>query len=310
VGSVITPGEAYAVAVAGSHALAADGLGFRVIDIMNPENPQITGSVDTPGFARDVGASGTYAYVADGYAGLQVIDITNPAEPWIAGSVNTPRDAISMAISAAGIYVADGYSGLQILPMQCTVIAVYLGSFDLIPEHGAVRIRWRVQAEGGPVEFRLVGDNGVRQWEVSFAESGVGTYLAEDRSVNPGEGGSITYRLFSRTAGQPWSLLAEGAVPQATPVEVTRLIDASPNPFNPLTTIRFECREPGNVRLTVYDLAGRRVAVLCDGWLGAGPHERDWNGRDAAGREVAAGPYLVQLRTRQGIDVQKIMLAK
>jgi flagellar hook assembly protein FlgD len=64
------------------------------------------------------------------------------------------------------------------------------------------------------------------------------------------------------------------------------------------------------VRLTVYDLAGRRVRVLCDEWLGAGPHQEDWDGRDAAGREVAAGPYLLQLRTRQGIDVQKIMLAK
>ena len=55
--------------------------GLQVIDITNPQSPQIVGSVDTPGYAHGVAVSGTHAYVADDDSGLQVIDITNPAEP-------------------------------------------------------------------------------------------------------------------------------------------------------------------------------------------------------------------------------------
>jgi hypothetical protein len=221
-----------------------------------------------------------------------------------------PGPAWNVVVSGTNAYIADGNSGLLVVPAQCSVTAALLDFFDLVPEQGAVSIRWHVLSDGGPVDFRLIGDDGIRQWEVPFAANGSGSYLAEDRSVNPADAGPITYRLLARTDDRPWYLLAESVLPPATPVLATRLLGASPNPFNPLTTIRFECLEPGSVRLTVYDLAGRRVAVLCDGWLGAGPHQQDWDGRDAAGREVAAGPYLVQLRTRQGIEVQKIMLAK
>ncbi len=91
---------------------------------------------------------------------------------------------------------------------------------------------------------------------------------------------------------------------------VTRLDAPCPNPFNPRTTISFECREPGHVELEVYDLAGRRVALLVDAWLGSGHHEEVWNGRDINGRSVATGQYLIRLKTGDGVDVQKVLLAK
>ncbi len=90
----------------------------------------------------------------------------------------------------------------------------------------------------------------------------------------------------------------------------TRFVIIKPNPFNPSTTISFECRVPGHVELTVHDLAGRRVALLADKWLKAGPHEAIWNGRDGQGRTASAGQYLVRLKTRDGMDVQKVILVK
>ena len=103
-----TPGSAYGVAVSGTHAYVADEeAGLQVIDITNPQSPQIVGSVDTPGYGPWRGRLGHHAYVADGESGLQVIDITNPQSPQIVGSVDTPGNADGVAVSGTHAYVAD-----------------------------------------------------------------------------------------------------------------------------------------------------------------------------------------------------------
>ncbi|MBC8424295.1 hypothetical protein H8E07_09250, partial [bacterium] len=73
-----------------------------------------------------------------------------------------------------------------------------------------------------------------------------------------------------------------------------RLHPAAPNPFNPRTTLRFELTRGGDVRLDVYDLDGRRVRTLVDGYLPAGEHRAIWAGRDDGGRPLSSGPYLGQ----------------
>lgn len=77
--------------------------------------------------------------------------------------------------------------------------------------------------------------------------------------------------------------------------QVSRLVAAAPNPFNPSTTLVFEVASPAAARLEILDVRGRRVATLVDAALGAGRHTRVWNGRDDAGRPVASGVYVARL---------------
>jgi FlgD Ig-like domain len=72
-------------------------------------------------------------------------------------------------------------------------------------------------------------------------------------------------------------------------------LDLWPNPFNPRTRIRFDLPRTGAVRLTVYDVCGRRIDDLLHTALEAGPHIVDWNGRHADGRAAPAGIYLFRL---------------
>ena len=80
---------------------------------------------------------------------------------------------------------------------------------------------------------------------------------------------------------------------------------AYPNPFNPSTAISFELRAASLVELIVYDVMGREVALLEDGYLNAGRHEVTFNGS-----ELASGVYFACLTTGNFQQTQKLLLIK
>ncbi|MDZ7369542.1 MAG: T9SS type A sorting domain-containing protein [candidate division KSB1 bacterium] len=63
-----------------------------------------------------------------------------------------------------------------------------------------------------------------------------------------------------------------------------------PNPFNPTTSIEFEIASAGRVQLALFDLNGRKLAELVDGYLPAGAHRVDF---DASA--LSAGVYVYEL---------------
>lgn len=92
---------------------------------------------------------------------------------------------------------------------------------------------------------------------------------------------------------------------------VLRLHQNAPNPFNPLTAIRYDLpQDASRVQLAVYDLGGRRVRVLVDGPQPAGQQSVIWNGQDDAGRAVASGVYIYRLDTPQQRITRKMTLLK
>jgi hypothetical protein len=82
-----------------------------------------------------------------------------------------------------------------------------------------------------------------------------------------------------------------------------------PNPGNPVISARFAVPRDGPVRVTVCDLAGRRVAVLQDGPLVAGEHEVRWDGQAGGGR-AAAGAYVLVVDAPGGRLARKLVLLK
>jgi hypothetical protein len=68
-----------------------------------------------------------------------------------------------------------------------------------------------------------------------------------------------------------------------------------PNPFSKAAAVHFTLGQPAHVRLAVFDLAGRKVRTLVDGWTDVGYHPVAWNGRDAAGLLAPTGVYYLHL---------------
>jgi flagellar hook assembly protein FlgD len=83
-----------------------------------------------------------------------------------------------------------------------------------------------------------------------------------------------------------------------------------PNPFNPATKIRFSLPASSHVKLDVYDIKGRKVATLVDGYRAAGNHTVIWEGRDSAGNLVASGIYFYRIEAGDLTGTKKMLLLK
>jgi hypothetical protein len=83
-----------------------------------------------------------------------------------------------------------------------------------------------------------------------------------------------------------------------------------PNPFNPVTTIRFGLPEPRKIRITVINLLGQEIIELVNDWKDIGRHEVVWQGLDGSGKPVASGMYFTVLSDGNKIIVQKMLLLK
>jgi carboxypeptidase T len=73
------------------------------------------------------------------------------------------------------------------------------------------------------------------------------------------------------------------------------LLSVTPNPTSGVTRIRFMLPEPGPTRVAIYDLGGRQVRVLSEGFMEAGERMLIWDGFDALGNPVSSGAYFVRL---------------
>jgi hypothetical protein len=78
-----------------------------------------------------------------------------------------------------------------------------------------------------------------------------------------------------------------------------------PNPFNPRTVIRYQLSAVSDVRLAVYDLLGREVAVLAERVMDAGAHEVSFDGSG-----LPSGVYVYRLRAGSISESRKLTLIK
>jgi len=83
-----------------------------------------------------------------------------------------------------------------------------------------------------------------------------------------------------------------------------------PNPFNPVTTIRFGLPEPREVRVSVVNILGQEITELVNGWRDMGRHEVVWQGLDRTGKPVATGMYFTVLSDGDKMIVKKMLLLK
>jgi hypothetical protein len=90
-----------------------------------------------------------------------------------------------------------------------------------------------------------------------------------------------------------------------------RVTSVYPNPFNPTVTVSFDVDRRRDVRITVYDVAGRRVRTLLrESASDPGPRRVSWDATDDAGRRMASGVYFIEVQSDGWRDSRKVILIK
>jgi hypothetical protein len=80
---------------------------------------------------------------------------------------------------------------------------------------------------------------------------------------------------------------------------------AGPNPFNPLTTLRYSLAEKGRVKILFYNIMGQKVTTLVDGSQEAGSQTIVWDASN-----LPSGTYFVRMETKNQMLTRKLLLVK
>ena len=164
-------------------------------------------------------------------------------------------------------------------------------------------------ASGSPLDWEL-GKEAIKVYKVNGTNEGSNYF--DLRDWQNGEGGtwenwSVDKGVLTRSQGSPVNC-------QSTSVDTfcnyvpakTRLSSVWPNPFNQTTRIAYQLHRSAEVRLTMYDILGRQVAVLAAGYDTAGEHQVVFDGA-----QLSSGVYIISLRVGSNETyVQKTLLVK
>ncbi len=190
---------------------------------------------------------------------------------------------------------------------------------------GVYTATWTMAGQFGGVPYTAAGMSIVkfrdRSTQVYFSRD---YYTEGDIMINiPGlDEPTEAFRTYYRCAVDPTfdcpiPLPADEVGPGAIAADDQRLPAAFklrqnvPNPFNPKTTISFDVPNGGgSVALRVYDVSGRLVKTLVDGYQPSGTGSVDWNGRNDQGRMVPSGVYFYRMDAPGYSETVKMVLLK
>jgi hypothetical protein len=185
------------------------------------------------------------------------------------------------------------------------------------------------------MELCLDNVAGSVNWGLAVHDYDDGAVQAKSDGVLANDSGPGGSECLSLTVTQPWRVYAVvvyktgspdldligsynlrlgsnvTTVPGSSPAPArTALLGAVPNPFNPRTVVRYELDRATPVRLTIHDVAGRRVRTLFEGERAAGRHEAIWDGRSDGGAPVPTGVYFCRCEAGEYRRTVKLTLLR
>ncbi len=241
-----------------------------------------------------VGASGT------------IVRTTNGGTTWFVQNSGTANALRCVCFTTANTGTSVGDEG-TILRTTNAALPVELISFLASSRGNAVDLRWNTATEVNNYGFEIERKTSHSPaWTKIGFIAGNGTSSSPHRyafSDNAVTGGKLVYRLKQVDNGGAFEYSGESEVISA-PI-TTVLHQNYPNPFNPSTLIGYDVASATMVRLAVYDMLGREVALLVNGQHDQGSYTAEFDGS-----WLSSGVYVYKLDAGQFSDVKRLTVMR
>lgn len=218
---------------------------------------------------------------------------------------------LSFSTDGLKIFVSSNDNGVFAFDIS-SIVPVELISFSSVVNDNDVTLYWTTASELNNRGFEIQKNNfnydETTHWiSIGFVK-GNGTtselnhYTFTDKALTPGK---YKYRLLQFDY--------DGMANKSNEIEV--LIYESPkkfilhqnfpNPFNPVTNIKYEILETGLVNLKIIDILGKEIMTIINKELDSGVYETSFDGSD-----LPSGTYFLTLHTQNFHETRKISLLK
>jgi hypothetical protein len=220
------------------------------------------------------------------------------------GEVDSP-EWTSLNGSKRGVNVSPGYTGIVFEPIDAFKGDIARTYFYMSTRYDGEDAGWPGSDMTDGAELRPWAADMLLRWHnedpVSQKERDRNAAVyAIQQNRNP---------FIDRPVFAPLLFVSTG-VTGSGPTAPFALHSNRPNPFNPLTTIRFSLPERALVRILVHDAAGRLVNELLPGACPPGEHEVVWDGTNSSGEAVGSGVYFYTVEAGEERASGKMVLLK
>jgi hypothetical protein len=279
------------------------GTHFKVFSMVIP--PSELGSYVTPFEIENLAVNSTNdkTFAACTYWGFRVQNVFYPSNPVEIGFLSTPGPTGDIAFQGIYAYVTEDYAGLRVLDVSNPATPHQVGAVDLPGE------AWGISVSGNYAAVACEAEGGLYIVNISTPSNPfvAGFYDTPGYASDVVLAGNYAY-----VSDDPYfgiydcsAALAVQSPSELTPPAYFSLTPASPNPFNSSTTLRYTLQTPGSVRLQVYEITGRLVETLVNGWQEEGLHQAVFDGS-----KFPSGIYLYRLSAGSRAVTGKMALVK
>ena len=311
-----------------AYILKQDYLGFRVVNLADPENPEDVLSF-TYGYLNDLYARNDTVYVCEYFAGsFSIFDFSDKYNPELLARVDVPNSA-----SLHNIWPT--VDGTHVMTTEETIDRTVkmwniedMENIQLVGEY--------LGSNGYAHSTHIMGDfaylshysAGVTVVDISDPTNLIEVAQYDTYPFNdiPDPAGSGCWGVYPFTQnGMVFASNLEGHLTVLQFTETNTSVDMDehmlipnqiilhqnyPNPFNPVTKLRYTIPKNSLVSIIIYDMLGREVKTLINQTQDAGYRSVIWDATNDYGKPVSAGMYLYQIQAGKYLHTKKMVLLK
>ncbi len=323
--------------------------GLSVIDVSDPNNPDMLSFLATDYDAINIFISDSLAFIAHRHgsdpADIIIVNIADPNNPDSIGSIHTPSYACNINVIDSLAYVADFDNGLYIFdisdlsnPIQTYNIPLLGQPTDILVDDNHIYFVTSYKTyifdtsdPLGPVDTLAGGEEIYAQDSYVFLASfsGLITMMVHDTLNNIFQEvvsfktptyitdffvvDSLIYVSGNSVSIFKYHEILADVDDDWDGISLANQYDLNqnyPNPFNPVTTIEYNVPRQSHITIAIFNILGQKIIELVDETKPAGEFQITWDGIDQFGSQAPTGIYLYRLQIGDFVKSKQMLLLK